>query len=77
LNEATTHLSVAILVSQCDRKECLTPDSTGRTRRIWRYKLSEVDATVVSGAHKDGALARKSSPPYNASRQSRSSRKGS
>ena len=53
------------------------PLGTGRTRRIWRYKLSEVDATVVSGAHKDGALARKSPPPYNASRQSRSSRKGS
>jgi len=28
LNEATTHLSVAILVSQCDRKECLTSDKT-------------------------------------------------
>jgi hypothetical protein len=38
------------------------PLGTGRSRRIWRYKLSEVDAAVVSGAHKDGALARKSSP---------------
>lgn len=36
------------------------PLGTGRSRRIWRYKLSEVDATVVSGTHGDGALARKS-----------------
>jgi hypothetical protein len=39
------------------------PLVTGRSRRIWRYKLSEVDATVISGTrktpapHAEGALA--------------------
>ena len=32
---------------------------TGEHRKVWRYKISEVDATVVSGTRKGGALAQK------------------
>jgi hypothetical protein len=35
------------------------PLGTGEHRKVWRYKISEVDATVVSGTRKGGALAQK------------------
>jgi hypothetical protein len=41
------------------------PLGIGTSRRVWRYKMSEVDAAVASGArkppasHEDGALAQR------------------
>jgi hypothetical protein len=43
------------------------PLGTGKRRKVWRYKISEVDAAVSSGARKpsasdgEGGLAEKSS----------------
>jgi len=35
------------------------PLGTGKHRRVWRYKISEVDATVASSALENAALAQK------------------
>lgn len=44
------------------------PLGTGEHRRVWRYKISEVDAAVASGtrrppsSHEDGTLAQRITP---------------
>lgn len=52
------------------------PLETGQHRKVWRYKISEVDSAIGSDAQKpsssneEGALAKTRTQDYNASRQS-------